>query len=61
MMDINLKGKTALVCGSTQGIGFATATQLAEMGAQVILIARNEAKLKELLSALRRILLKLFL
>ncbi len=52
MMDINLKGKTALVCGSTQGIGFAAATQLAEMGAQVILIARNEAKLKEALTLL---------
>ena len=42
MMDLNLQGKTALVCGSTQGIGFAAATQLALMGAHVILLARNE-------------------
>ena len=51
-MNINLKGKTALVCGSTQGIGRAIATQLAESGANVILAARNESKLKEVLSTL---------
>ncbi|MDC3260094.1 short-chain dehydrogenase, partial [bacterium] len=28
-MDLNLKGKTAIVCGSTQGIGKAIAIQLA--------------------------------
>jgi len=51
-MNINLKGKTALVCGSTQGIGRAIATQLAESGANVILAARNETKLKEVLTTL---------
>lgn len=51
-MIINLKGKTALVCGSTQGIGKAIATQLAESGANVILAARNEDKLKKVLSSL---------
>jgi 3-oxoacyl-[acyl-carrier protein] reductase len=40
-------GKTALVCGSTQGIGKATAKKLAEMGANIVLIARNEIKLQE--------------
>jgi 3-oxoacyl-[acyl-carrier protein] reductase len=51
-VKIDLKGKTALVCGSTQGIGKAIATQLASCGADVILLARNEDKLKALVSAL---------
>jgi 3-oxoacyl-[acyl-carrier protein] reductase len=52
-MEINLKGKTALVCGSTQGIGKASALQLAECGASVIMLARNEDKLKEVLTLLK--------
>ncbi|MFD2530696.1 SDR family oxidoreductase [Polaribacter marinaquae] len=51
-MNLNLKNKNALVCGSTQGIGKATAILLAEEGANVTLIARNETKLKEVLSIL---------
>jgi 3-oxoacyl-[acyl-carrier protein] reductase len=47
IMNNSLQNKTALVCGSTQGIGMATAIKLAEMGANVILVARNEEKLKE--------------
>lgn len=46
-MNLELIGKTALVCGSTQGIGKATAIELAKMGANIILLARNEDKLKE--------------
>jgi 3-oxoacyl-[acyl-carrier protein] reductase len=45
-MDISLVGKNALVCGSTQGIGKASAIELALLGASVTLVARNEAKLK---------------
>jgi 3-oxoacyl-[acyl-carrier protein] reductase len=45
-MDLNLKGKNALICGSTQGIGKAAAVELALLGANVILMARNEEKLK---------------
>ncbi|MFN3917494.1 MAG: SDR family oxidoreductase [Flavobacteriales bacterium] len=41
-----LSGKKAIVCGSTQGIGKAIAIALAELGASIILIARNEEKLK---------------
>lgn len=48
-MDLNLKDKNALVCGSTQGIGKATAMALALEGANVTLIARSEAKLKQVL------------
>jgi NAD(P)-dependent dehydrogenase (short-subunit alcohol dehydrogenase family) len=53
-MDLQLKGKTALITGSTAGIGFAIARQLAAEGANVIINGRNAeriaaavAKLKE--------------
>lgn len=46
-MDLSLKGKTAVVCGSSQGIGLAIAKELAELGATCILLARNEEKLKK--------------
>ena len=51
-MDLNLEGKRAIVCGSTQGIGREIALQLAGLGASITLIARNEEKLKELLKQL---------
>lgn len=44
-MNIDLTGKNAIVCGSTQGIGKAIATELATLGANVILIARDIKKL----------------
>ena len=52
-MELNLSGKTALVCGSTQGIGKATAIELANLGASIVLIARNEESLKETLNQLQ--------
>ncbi|TBN05532.1 SDR family oxidoreductase [Hyunsoonleella flava] len=51
-MNLNLNNKNALVCGSTQGIGKATAIALAEEGVNVTLVARNREKLKEVLEAL---------
>ena len=51
-MNLDLTGKTAWVCGSTQGIGKATAIELALLGATVTLVARNETKLKETLKEL---------
>lgn len=51
-MNLNLKNKNALVCGSTQGIGKATAILLAQEGANVTLVARNEEKLKSVLAEL---------
>lgn len=53
-MNLDLSGKTALVCGSTAGIGNAIAKELAEMGATIILMARNEEKLKKCLDDLAR-------
>lgn len=46
-MNLSLTGKYALVGGSTQGIGKAAAVELALLGAQVILLARDEAKLQQ--------------
>jgi 3-oxoacyl-[acyl-carrier protein] reductase len=46
-MDLNLKGKTAIVCGSTQGLGYASAVELALLGCNVVLFARNEDSLKK--------------
>jgi 3-oxoacyl-[acyl-carrier protein] reductase len=52
-MDLNLEGKRAVVCGSTQGIGKASALELALLGANVTLIARNEKKLVEVMGELK--------
>jgi 3-oxoacyl-[acyl-carrier protein] reductase len=46
-MNLSLEGKTAVVCGSTQGIGLATAEELALLGANCILLSRNETSLQE--------------
>ncbi len=51
-MNLNLTGKRALVCGSTQGIGKAIALELASLGASITLLARNEVALKEVLAEL---------
>ena len=53
-MNLDLSGKNAIVCGSTQGIGKASAIELALLGANVILIARDEQKLKQVLSELKQ-------
>ena len=45
-MDLSLAGKRAIVCGSTQGLGKASAVELARLGASVILVARNEELLR---------------
>ena len=46
-MNLDLKNKRAIVCGSTQGIGKAVAIELALLGANVTLIARNEEALNK--------------
>lgn len=51
-MNLNLNNKNALVCGSTQGIGKATAMALAAQGANITLVARNREKLKTVLAEL---------
>lgn len=49
---MELQNKHALICGSTQGIGLATAELMASRGAKITLVARNEQKLKEVASKL---------
>ena len=51
-MNIDLRNKKAIVCGSTQGIGKAIAIELASSGASLILISRNENSLREVLREL---------
>jgi 3-oxoacyl-[acyl-carrier protein] reductase len=53
-MEVSLKNKNAVVCGSTQGMGKAIALQFAASGASVTLIARNEQSLREVLSQLSK-------
>lgn len=52
-MNIDLTGKHAVVCGSTQGIGKESAIALSKLGASITLVARNEAKLKDVLKELK--------
>ncbi len=40
-MNLDLHGKNALVCGASQGIGLATAQELAGLGCNVLLLARD--------------------
>ena len=51
-MELNLKNKSALVCGSTQGIGRAAAMALASEGTRITLVASNEERLNKVLSEL---------
>lgn len=53
-MNLDLTGKRAVVCGSTQGIGKASAIELAKLGASITLVARNEGKLKTAIQELPR-------
>jgi 3-oxoacyl-[acyl-carrier protein] reductase len=53
-MDLSLLGKTALICGSTQGIGFAIAYELSLLGSNCVLMARNETSLQEAVSKLSK-------
>jgi 3-oxoacyl-[acyl-carrier protein] reductase len=53
-MELSLKGKRAVVCGSSQGIGKASAMELAMLGADVTLLARDEGRLQGVLHELSR-------
>lgn len=54
-MELNLKGKNALVIASSQGLGKAVAEQLVIEGANVVITSRDEAKLQRVQEELTRI------
>ncbi|WP_078434548.1 SDR family oxidoreductase [Metabacillus halosaccharovorans] len=53
-MDLNLKGKNALVIASSQGLGKAIAEKLFEQGANVMISSRDQAKLEKIKAELER-------
>lgn len=52
-MDLGLKGRRALVCASSKGLGFACALALAREGAAVVINGRNGATLDAAAEAIR--------
>ena len=54
-LDLSLLGKIAVITGANRGIGRAIALQLAEQGASVVLSARDEARLAEVLVEVRNL------
>ena len=52
-MDLGLRDKVAIITGATQGIGRATALQLAAEGAAVVVVARGEERLADTVAAIR--------
>ena len=55
-MDLKLTGKTALVTGSTAGIGFGIARRLLQEGVSVVINGRTEARINSALDQLRRVI-----
>ena len=53
-MDLGLRGRAALVCGASSGLGKAVAMTLAKEGARVAICARTEAKLLQAAEDIRR-------
>ena len=54
-MNLDLKGKNALVCGGSKGLGFASAIELAKLGAKVVLLSRSEDRLRKAVEQLDKI------
>ena len=53
-MDLQLKGKKAFISGSTQGIGYAIAQQLAQEGASVVINGRTKEKTQKITNQLKK-------
>ena len=53
-MTVSLKGRFALVCGASRGIGLACAERIAGHGASVLLVARDEERLARVVEGLNR-------
>lgn len=53
MSDWNIKGKTVVVTGATNGIGKAAAVELGRRGARLVLVSRDRARCAEAAAAVR--------
>lgn len=53
-MNLELKGKTVFITGSTAGIGFATAKTLVKEGASVVLNGRTKEKVEVAVKSLQK-------
>lgn len=51
-MNLDLINRTALVCGASQGLGASVAKELALLGANIILLARTESNLQQVVDSL---------
>jgi len=54
-MKLGIEGRTAVVCGSSQGLGLACAQALAEEGVNVVLNGRDESKVAKAAERLREV------
>jgi 3-oxoacyl-[acyl-carrier protein] reductase len=54
-MDFGIKGKRALVCAASRGLGFAIAKALADEGVDLIISARDQAKLEQAADVLSKL------
>lgn len=54
-MNLDLTGKSALVCGASQGIGRSCALAIAELGARVTVVARNAGELEKVVGELKEV------
>lgn len=52
-MDLGIKGRKALICASSQGLGYACAVALAEEGCEIFINGRDEGKLQTAVRTLR--------
>jgi 3-oxoacyl-[acyl-carrier protein] reductase len=46
-MDLGIKGKWALVCGASKGLGYGCAISLAQEGVNLVINARSEQTLRD--------------
>lgn len=54
-MDLGIRGKWALICGASKGLGFGCAQAMAEEGVNQVIVARNRAALEDAAARLREI------
>lgn len=53
-MDLGIKGRRAVVCGASAGLGLACARSLAEAGVDVVMVARGAERLEAAAAELRK-------